>query len=145
MVNNSGKLSIECNFNGLADFRTKLFTFHTKPNVEIASHQILYVVIHFVRSFLKRVSCIIQIKLFVGLAHGLNTIQRSGDLCLVTIYDIVPHKEWPQIHFFAFGYLIWILSKKSKEFCTRPSIELTHNTICTSLNKSLISLKSVPL
>jgi len=39
--NSSGKLFIVCNVNGLADLTTKLFTFHTKLNVEITSPQIL--------------------------------------------------------------------------------------------------------
>ena len=82
--NNSGKLLIVCNVNGLADFTVKFFTFPIKLNVDTTSHQILYVVIHLVHSFLNNVSFIIHTKLVVGLAHGLNTTQRSGLLCLVT-------------------------------------------------------------
>jgi hypothetical protein len=97
---------IVCNVNGFADLTVKFFTFHTNPNVEIASHHILYVVMHLVRSFLNKVSCIIHMKLFDGLAHGLKAIQRSGFLCLVTMYDIVPQRECQQIHFLWFGYFI---------------------------------------
>ena len=81
----SGKLSIVCSVNGFKDFTTKLFTFQIKLIEDTISHHILYVVIRLVHSLLKNVSCIIQEKVIVGLAHGLNTIQRSGNLCFVTI------------------------------------------------------------
>ena len=76
---------MECKVRGLTDFTIKLFTFPTKLKVDIVSHQILYVVMHLVQDFLNNVSFSIQMKLAVGLAQGLNTIQRSGALCLVTI------------------------------------------------------------
>ena len=74
-----------CKVNGFTDLITKLFTFQIKLIEETISPQILYVVIRLVRSLLKSVSCIIPEKVIVGLAHGLNTIQRSGNLCFVTI------------------------------------------------------------
>jgi hypothetical protein len=76
---------MECKVRGLTDFTIKLFTFPTKLKVDIVSHRILYVVMHLVQDFLNNVSFSIQMKLAVGLAQGLNTIQRSGVLCLVTI------------------------------------------------------------
>jgi hypothetical protein len=45
-------------------------------------------------------------KLLVGLAQGLKTTQRSGDLCLVIMYDIVHQRECQQIHFLQLGYFI---------------------------------------
>ena len=59
------------------------------------SHHILYVVILLVQGLFTKVSIIIPKNVVVGLDHGLNTIQRSGLLCLVTKKDIVHHRECP--------------------------------------------------
>jgi hypothetical protein len=75
------------------------------------------------------VSIIIPKNVVVGLDHGLNTIQRSGFLCLVTKKDIVHHRECPQIRFLASGYFICTSSKKFIESTTRPSNQFTQSTI----------------